>query len=295
MNVKIIVNPYANRWNAGKKIPLIEKAFAQAGVQFDLVTTEEPFQATTEAEAAAGRYDAVIAAGGDGTVNEVVNGLVKVSGPAVTCPLGVLSIGTGNDFSDMAQLPREIDAVARLVAAGKTRQVDIGVVNGHYFDNNCALAMEPLVTIENVKIKRLSGPMRYMLALIKALMKLQAWEMQIAWDDGQYTGPIYLLSVCNGPRTGAMFHMAPAAAIDDGLFDVILAPSMSKLEVLSILPKLLNGSHIQHPKVTHFRTSQLTVHSQPGTPIHADGEVLTDSAETITYSLLPGKLTLLTP
>lgn len=294
MKVKIILNPYANRWRARQQIPEIEAAFDRVGVAHDLVLTTKPRQGTEEAFNATD-YDVVIAAGGDGTVNEVMNGLVRRAGDGPTAPMAILPAGTGNDFSDMAQNPRDFAAVAQMVAGGKTRQIDIGRINDHYFDNNCALAMEPLVTIENVKMTRFSGPMRYVVALARALVKLQAWEMDIRWDDGAHSGPMYLLSVCNSPRTGALFYMAPDARLDDGLFDVVMAPKITKLEVLSILPKLFKGTHIRHPKVTHFRTSSLSITSRPGTPIHADGEVLTESAETVQYDILPGKLTLLTP
>ncbi len=294
-HVNIILNPYANRWRAQQKIPAIQAALDAAGLSYEFTLTTEPQHATAAAHAAIQRFDAIVAAGGDGTVNEVVNALVRASGNSPTHPLGVLPIGTGNDFSDMAQLPRELGRAAAAIARGHTRQIDIGRVNDHYFDNNCALAMEPLVTIENVKIKRISGTLRYVVALIKALVKLKAWHMHIQWDDGEHQGPIYLLSVCNSPRTGALFYMAPDAAMDDGLFDVILAPELSKWEVLSILPRFFKGTHIRHPKVKHFRTTSLTVQSSPGTPIHADGEVLSASAESVRYEILPGKLTLIVP
>ena len=114
----------------------------------------------------------------------MVNGLLQAAGDGVTMPLGIMPVGTGNDFNDMAGLPRDLGHAARVIAAGHTRQVDAGIVNGRFFDNNCAVAMEPLVTIENVKINRLSGNIRYIAALVKALIKLQAWQMHIEWEGG---------------------------------------------------------------------------------------------------------------
>jgi diacylglycerol kinase (ATP) len=253
-------------------------------------------EATRLAQAAAEEgYEAIVAAGGDGTVSEVVNGLILAAGDGPTRPLGVLPIGTGNDFSDMLAIPRDLSAAVAVISAGKTRQVDAGRVNDRYFNNNCALAMEPMVTIENIKMRRISGKLRYVAALAKALLKLQAWHMRIHWDGGEYEGPIILLSVCNGPRTGGLFYMSPEARVDDGLFDFVLAPDMSRLKILSILPRLFNGSHIKHPLITHHRTPKLTVESDPGTPIHADGEVIASSVRRIEYETLPGKITLLAP
>lgn len=292
---KVILNPYANRWKAQAQVPAIAAAFSQAGIACDIAVTSRPRQATEEAlKAVQEGYDVILPAGGDGTVNEVVNGLAQAAGEGPTRPLAVLPMGTGNDFSDMAGFPRDLAATVKLVAAGKTRQVDLGLVNGHYFDNNCAVAMEPMVTIENIKMTRLSGNIRYVVALGKALLNLKAWHMHIQWDDGGYEGPVYLLSVCNSQRTGGLFYMAPQASMTDGLFDFVLMPEVSKAEVLLILARLFAKTHIHHPKVTYHRTRRLAITSQPGTPIHADGEVLSESAETVTYQILPGKLTILT-
>ncbi len=269
----------------------------KAGVAHEIHVTEKPGQGTEVAREAAlsGNFDAVVAAGGDGTLNEVVNGLIQAAGDNPTIPLGILPIGTGNDFNDMLGLPRDLDQAATLIAAGRTRQVDAARANDHYFCNNCAVAMEPMITIENTKIQRLSGNSRYLLALVKGLLKLKAWDMRITWDDGEYDGPIYLLSVCNSPRTGGVFMMYPPAQMDDGYLNYVLAPELPKLQVLAILPRLFSGSHIKHPRISSGRTTRLTVESKPGTPVHADGEVLTEAIDRVQYEALPGKLTVLVP
>lgn len=300
MKAKVILNPYANRWGARGKVDAIRSAFDEVGMGYDLSITSAGGQARAEAAAAAADgYDAVIAAGGDGTVSEVVNGLISAAGSGSTRPLGIIPIGTGNDFNDMAMLPRDLSAAVRTVAAGKTRQVDAGRVTAdgvlHHFDNNCALAMEPLVTMENNRIKKLSGNIRYLVALVKTLAKLKAWQMQITWNGGGYEGPAYLLSVCNSPRTGGLFCMAPRAKMDDGLLDFVFAPELSILTVLVILIRLFKGTHVDHPRITYGRSDLLTIVSEPGTPIHADGEVIAEAASRINYEILPGKITLLTP
>lgn len=298
MAIKVILNPYANRWGAQRRLSQVKRALSEAGLAYDLHVTTQRREATQVARDAAASHDysAVIAAGGDGTVNEVVNGLIAAAFPdQPTVPFGVLPIGTGNDFNDMSGLPRQLVQCVEVIAAGKTRQVDAGQVNEHYFDNNCAVAMEPMVTIENNKITRLSGNLRYIVALVRALLKLKAWQMQIEWDGGSYDGPTYLLSVCNSPRTGGLFYMSPPARMDDGLFDFIFLPEVPKMTVLVLLPRLFSGSHIHHPKVLHGRTRHIHLSSSPGTPIHADGEVITDAAATVTYTILPNKITLLAP
>lgn len=300
MKAKIILNPYANRWGAKKRIAAVEEACRTAGLNYDMNIIPEPRLGTRLAmEGVEAGYDMIVAAGGDGTVNEVVNGLILAAGDGPTAPLGVLPIGTGNDFNDMAKLPRDLTEAARSFVVGNTRQIDAGKVrfNGkiHYFDNNCAAAMEPLVTIENERLVNLSGNIRYIVALVKALAKLKAWDMKIRWEGGGYEGPIYLLSICNSPRTGGLFPMAPDASLSDGLFDYVLAPEISKLTVLVVLARLFRGTHIHHKDVTYGRSPHLSIESKPGSPIHADGEVLTEAATEIIYDILPGKITLVSP
>ena len=295
MRVKVILNPYANRWRAGQHAGRIETAFRAAGVACDLVVTESPGQGTPVAEAAAGQgYDVIVAAGGDGTINEVINGLIRAAGDGVTRPFGILPLGTANDFSLMAGLPSGIEQAVAVIAAGRCRPIDAGQVNDRYFINNSAAAMEPMVTLENIRMTRLSGEIRYVVALLRALVKLRPWQMEIVWDDGGYDGPAYLLSVCNSARTGG-FTMAPGAVLDDGRLDMVFAPQVSRGSVISILLKLMRGDHIHHPAVTFRRVTAIDLTSAPGTPLHSDGEIVSESAGKVSYRVLQGKVTLVTP
>lgn len=105
---------------------------------------------------------------------------------------------------------------------------------------------------------------------------------------------MYLLSVCNSPRTGG-FMMAPGAVLDDGLLDMVFAPQVSRGAVISILLGLMRGEHVHHPAVTFQRVTAIDLTSAPGTPLHSDGEIMTESAVAVHYRVLPGKVTLLTP
>ena len=293
MRVKVILNPYANRWGAGAQADATAAAFRAAGVDCDLVVTDGPRHGDRLAEEAArGDYDAVVAAGGDGTINEVINGLLRAAGDGPTKPFGIVPLGTANDFNLMAGLPPTLAESVAVIAAGRTRPIDAGQVNDRYFINNSAAAMEPMVTLENIKMKRLSGEVRYIVALLRALAKLKPWHMTLAWDGGGYEGPAYLLSVCNSARTGG-FMMAPGALLDDGLLDMVFAPQVSKGQVVAILLKLMRGEHIHHPAVTFRRVTAIDVTSRPGTPLHSDGEIFAEAAETVRYRVLPGKVRLL--
>lgn len=297
MRVKVILNPYANRWGAGERQTAVAAACRAANLDYDIHPTQGPGEAIAVAQTAVAEgYDVVAAAGGDGTISEVANGLLAAAPEgAPTATLAIFPIGSANDFAKMNNCPLDLTAAAHQIATGQTRQLDAGRVTVdsriHYFINNSALAMEPMVTLEHVKIRRISGEMRYLVALGRSLIKLKAWQMQIAWDDGGYDGPIFLLSLCNGPRTGG-FMMAPGALFDDGLFDYVIAPKVPKLTFINMLARLLRGTHLTHPRTISGRTRAITIQSRPGTPIHADGEILSETAVSIQYTVLPGKLTL---
>jgi len=295
MKIHVILNPYARRWRAQAQIPDVRAAATAAGVDMTLSVTEAPRQATELArQAVMDGYDAVVAAGGDGTINEVINGVLEAAGDGPSLPFGIIPLGTANDFNLMAGLPPTIGESLRVIAAGRCRRIDAGTVNGRFFINNSAAAMEPMVTLENIKMKRLSGEARYIVALLRALLKLKPWQMNLRWDDGDYDGPAYLLSVCNSPRTGG-FTMAPGAELDDGRLDMVFAPQVPRTTVLDILRKLMQGKHVEHPAVTFCRVTHIDLTSIPGTPLHSDGEIFTESAGDVHYRVLPGKVQLLSP
>ncbi len=295
MKVKVILNPYANRWKAQQRNDELKSALNIADFAYDLVFTEAPQHGIELAKTAVfEKYDAVIAAGGDGTINEVINGLLQTAGGGDPLPLAILPMGSANDFSDLLGLPRNLATAAKLITTGKMRKLDVGRVNDYFFINNSAVGMEPIVTIKSQNIKHISGSMRYMAALVRTLVQLQSWRMKIKWDDGSYEGDGILLSMCNGPRTGG-FPMAPGAELNDGLLDFAFAPKMPKITLVNVLQRLMRGTHIDHPLITFARTTRLTIESEPGLPLHADGEILGTDVNSITYQVLPSKITLFTP
>ena len=293
MTIKIILNPYANRWGAQAKTEKVRRVFADLQVPFDLAITREPQEGIALAETAVHEgYDAVIAAGGDGTINEVINGVLRATSAGPTLPFGILPLGSANDFNRMAGLPLDISEAAQVIKEGHTRLIDAGLVNGRYFINNSAVAMEPTVTLESLKIHRVSGESRYLLALLRAVIGLKAWKMDVRWDDGRYAGPTFLLSVCSSPRTGG-FTMAPGAEIDDGMLDMVLLPEVSKPKFMQLLLRLMQGTHTEAEEVIYTRVTTVTLTSEPGTPVHADGEVFSTSETSLSYTTLPRKVSLI--
>lgn len=293
---KIILNPYAGRWKARAAIPAIERACHKVGLDYEMVITEGPNHGIELArEAVLAGFSPIVSAGGDGSISEVVNGLVQAAGEDVAGPLGIIPLGSADDFADMLGLEKDIEAACRTILAGHTRVVDVGCVNGRFFDNNSALGLEPMVTATQAAMKHVRGTPRYVLAAVRAILSHKPWYMRLAWDEGEYAGPVSLVSVGNTCRTGGAFWMTPRAVPDDGYLDFICASGLSRMKLLRLLPTTFDGSHIERPEVTYARATWLTVECDPPTPIQADGELFELSATYAHYRVLPGKLRVIVP
>lgn len=297
MTAKIILNPYAGRWRAQQALPDLKRACAEVGLDYDLVVTEGPGHGIELArQATLAGYSPIVSAGGDGSISEVVNGMLQAAnGEQPRPPLGVIPLGSADDFADMLSLPQDITAACRTIVAGHERVIDLGEVNGRYFDNNSAVGLEPMVTITQMQMQRIKGTIRYIVAAVRTILTHRPWRMRLEWEDGEYEGLVVLVSVGNTRRTGGAFYMTPQAQPDDGRLDFVFAQRMGRLRLLRLLPTTFSGTHIEQPGVHYARTTRLTISCDPPTPIQADGEVFEPAATRITYRVLPARLRVLVP
>jgi len=296
MTAKVIYNPYAARWNALRRKPEVEETLRAAGIEYELVQSDAPDQIVGLAETAAREgFSPIIAAGGDGTFGEVVNGLHRADPEGVLGPLGILPLGTANDLPVNLELPLDLREAARVIVNGKTRRIDLGKANDWVFDNNSAVGLEPVVTIYNIQMVRLRGVVRYLVAALRAINQKPEWTMRLEWDDGSYEGPVSLVSVGNCPITGGLFRMAPGADPTDGLLTFVVGYAPTRWRMLRLLPKLISGTHINDPAVQQYHTRHLTIHSTPATPLQTDGELRGTDLIEIQYEALPARLDILTP
>jgi YegS/Rv2252/BmrU family lipid kinase len=303
--VQVILNPYAGRGAGARIREQLVAALNAAGLSFELTETMGQGHALQLAAAMRDNgYQVVVAAGGDGTVNEVLNGLAQATpegeliGKLAMCP-----IGTGNDFADMSGAKRGLDAFAERLATGHTRLVDIGrgtftsdtrqVVR--YFDNNVGLGFEAQVTVDSNRIKWVSGPLRYLVAVFKALRHYQSPHVDVSWQQagGEWqhrNQPALMISLGNSKRTGGLFYVTPDAVIDDGLLDLALVPHKSLGEILWLLPQTFSGAHRSDPSILFDRCLQLEMTSTRPLPVHLDGEVVMDDVRGAHVEILPGRL-----
>jgi diacylglycerol kinase (ATP) len=289
--IKIILNAYGGRLGAKAKTEAVKEAMQAAGLDYHLEITQYAGHAVELARQASDEgWPVIVAAGGDGTIHEVINGLLQASGQDQTATLGIIPMGTANDLADVLHLPRDATAACQRIAAGNSRVIDVGTVNGQYFSNNSALGLEPVVTINHEQMRRVKGNLRYLLAALKSIILAKPWHMRLDWDDGSYEGPVTLVSVGNSHRTGGLFYMTPRAVLDDGLLDIVYGLGLTRWQLLRLLPKTLKGDHIHHPLVRYVRSKSVSITTSPCTPIQADGEVIDRTATIVNYSIISNKL-----
>lgn len=302
---KVILNPYSGRGTGGRSKARLAAALTQAGVRFDLAETVGVGHAIELArQARLDGYATVVAVGGDGTISEVVNGLAQATPAGQTVGrLGILPLGTGNDFADIVGCSRDLATAARAIAAGQTRTVDLGhtlVESGdqqieRYFDNNMGVGFEAWVTLESYKVKRLSGALLYVVAALRALRSCPAPHVTATWHlaDGtqqEYADNALMISVGNSNRTGGGFYLTPDARLDDGLLDVGVAAAVSRWRILRLLPKALKGAHTTDPAITMLRCRRIQLACRAELPVQVDGEVIVRNADRVEINIQPGRL-----
>jgi YegS/Rv2252/BmrU family lipid kinase len=292
----VVLNPAAGRGAAGRAWPAVRAVLQGAGSRVELAETARHGHAEELAEAAArAGWAAVVAMGGDGTVHEVANGLLRAADGEVTrAALGIVPVGSGNDFSLLAGLPRDPIEAARRIVSGVERRVDVGRVGDRGFVNGVGVGLDARVAVEANRNRRLRGIGIYLWALARVLASFRAPAMRVEIDgDEVIERPLTLATVGNGGRHGGGFWICPAAKLDDGLLDVCVCDELGKLRILRFLPKVLRGTHTGESCV-HMRTARrVRITSDTPLPVHADGEILSEAARELEIEVAPGRLRLL--
>ncbi len=308
MTAKVIFNPYAGRWLALKRKEELVTALEVAGIDFELVSTGKHGDGIElAAKAVEQGYSPIIAAGGDGSVSEVVNGIMQAADSNGTVPpilLGVMPLGSANDFVYNLHLPKDLGEAGKIIAAGKYRAIDLCHVTTsetgqeRYFDNNAAIGLEPYITLIQQRIIHVQGMFRYLLATLIGIRDNPRWLMHLTWEGGEFHGPVTLVTVGNCPRTGGLFYMAPHADPFDGKLTFVYGYMATRLQILKLLPRTMksgSGSYVEHPNIHEIHSPWLKVVLDNPTPAHADGEIFAQSINEIEYRIIPEKLRVLSP
>lgn len=303
MKATVIFNPVSGRGHALRKLPLLKKILSASHLDFDLLLSERPWHAVELAESAARReVEVVVAAGGDGTVNEVINGLMRARLEGfVKTALGVLGIGTGNDFAYSLNLPAKLEDGVGAIAHNTRRLIDIGLLKGcgfpegRYFGNCVGIGFDAAGTILANKITRVRGMMAYVIAAVQNIfLYYRAPTLKIDLDNESMTLPSLLVSIMNGQRIGGGFWTAPQALPDDGVFDLCIAREVSRPRMFTLIPHFLKGTQASQPEIQMKQTRNVKVTATKGVmPIQADGEVLDEACREVSVAILPRQLEVL--
>ncbi len=302
---KLIYNPAAGKGSAGKNLPSVQSQLAGHAFDYDLTLTEGPGHAQTLArQAAESGCELVVAAGGDGTINETINGLMLAELNGSPRPaLGVLPIGRGNDFAYGMHIPLELQAAVDVLAQGRRRTIDIGRVTGgdhpqgRYFGNGVGLGFDTVVGFEAAKIQWIHGPATYLVALVRTIfLYSKAPVYEIIMDGGAPVQRAFLMvSIMNGTRMGGSFHMAPDGDPGDGAFDLCLAGQVPQIKILPLAIKFIGGTQKEHPAVQMLRARQVSIRAITGSiPAHADGETVCTAGSALSIELFPAALDVVT-
>lgn len=303
--IKVILNPHAGRGEAAQNKQLICQALTQANLPFDLSVTTKPGEAIALArQAKLDGFQIVAAAGGDGTISEVVNGLAQATQPGEAVgTLAILPLGTGNDFINAVNGDQSLTRAIRSLLMGQTQSVDLGKLHyeidgisyQRYFNNNVGLGFEAQICHETQQINQIQGIWAYLMGIFKALRKSTAFQITLQYQSETWTTieqACLMISIANSHRNGGGFQISPNAKLADGLFDLTVVKAMSRSKMLTMLLRLLTQTHLGSSTISQIHCRKLHLKSQTPIPIHSDGEVLPSLKELI-LEVQPQRLTVI--
>ncbi|HTG67684.1 MAG TPA: diacylglycerol kinase [Candidatus Udaeobacter sp.] len=285
---RLIYNPTSGREEMKKRLPDILQRLERGGIETSCHATIGEGDATLAAAEAADRgYDLIIAAGGDGTLYEVINGLTsKPNRP----PLGILPVGTTNDFARAMGIPKHWEYAVDLIIQQYTRPIDVGKANERYFINIAGGGSLTELTYDvPSKLKTMIGQLAYYMKGMEKMTRLRPTELTFqAAGVGEFHDEFMMFLICNSNSVGGFERLAPDSKLDDGLLDVLLIRKCNLPEFIKLVTLALRGEHLNDPHVIHFRTNELKVTTPDYVQINLDGEY--GGVLPCTFSVLPSHL-----
>lgn len=299
LQTKVIVNPVAGARSTRRKWPIINRLLERIGLTFDFNYTEGVGHAIELAQAAASDgYSYLVAVGGDGTVNEVANGILLSRNAAATV-LGVVSTGTGSDFARSAGLARDYTTACNNLTSSKRLTIDVGVVeyqsggkrHERFFVNAAGVGFDAAVVKETERLpKFFGGTIPYVAGMLRTLVSYRNKNIVLKVGDEEERKRVLNVAVANGNYCGGGMRIAPDAELDDKLLDVVVFGDMSKFEILKEFPTIYKGTHINHPKVSVKKAANVSIESAKPMLVYADGELLGECPAS--FRVVPAALSL---
>lgn len=275
--IPLFINPVAGRGRARQYAASIRRLLTEGGVDFEEIQSaavgDIEYKVFAAASAGAAR---IIVAGGDGSVHEAVNGILR---SASQTALAVIPVGTGNDFAKACSIPLHWEEatrglVDRIGGNVPCRYIDAGRMNDRYFANGAGIGFDAKIN-HIARSNRLPlGDLVYLIAVFQGVWDgVLTPDIRMHFDTSDYQGPVTLVEICNGASVGGMFHIAPMAKNDDGMLDLVFVKPVGRLRVFALLPRLIRGTHLSAPEVSCETVRSLSLVSAEPVPSHLDGEV----------------------
>jgi YegS/Rv2252/BmrU family lipid kinase len=299
----VIANPRSRNRATSRRLKSLEAKLRSALGPLDIEFTRAPRDAERIArEGVRSGIERVIVAGGDGTLSEVVTGLLSAQ-LGDYAAIGLLPLGTASDFARGLGQPPDVDAVIERLAAGKTSRVDAGRITHRtdegqevtgYFANIASFGLSGVVDeLVNRTTKIFGGRMSYMIGTLRGVARYRSDPVSISVDgELVFDGPLTVAAVANGPYFGGGMRIAPNARVDDGFFDWVIVPGMPRLSLLGKFPLLYSGSHVRDPQILQGRGRVIEARGVAG-PIRLDVDGESLGALPARFEVLPGAITLI--
>jgi YegS/Rv2252/BmrU family lipid kinase len=299
-----IVNPVAGQGAGKLAIPELGRLVQEKSINCDIVSTEHAGHAIDLArEAATNGYETVVAVGGDGTSNEVLNGLMLAWNQGYrSTKLGIIGIGRGNDFAYGFGIPSGLLQGFQVILETKHRFMDVGFVTGgdfpqgRYFGNGVGIGFDAVVGFEAMKLTHLHGFLNYVVAALRTIfLFFNAPIVRIKHDEYEITQPSLMVSIMNGRRMGGGFMMAPDASNDDGMLDLCIAGQLSRIGILAMIPRFMKGTQATQSQIKTARAKTILVTAIDGSlPAHADGETICTAGKELMVEIIHQPIEILT-
>jgi YegS/Rv2252/BmrU family lipid kinase len=284
----ILVNPSAGGGRARDLLPRLEGALRDRDISFRLVMTTSLDHGVEEARAAAGAGEIPVVMSGDGLIGQVGG---AVAGTGV--PMGVIPGGRGNDFARVVGIPREIPGAVDVLAAGATRSIDVGDVNGRRFlcIASCGFDSECNRVANETRV--IKGNLVYLYSALRVLASWKPATFEVTVDGERHIITGWAVAAANSKAYGGGMFLAPDAKLDDGKLDVVWTSQTSKLHYMASLPKVFKGTHVDDPAFNVMRGSEVTITADRPFAVYADGDPIADLPATI--RVLPRALEVIAP
>jgi diacylglycerol kinase (ATP) len=299
MKARLIVNPVAGSDAGPDYLPLInERLREQVGLMDVVMTVGEGDATRAAAQAVRDGYDRLFIAGGDGTVNEALNGVAAVDGGLARVVFGIIPVGTGNDLVTALGFPENVDEALAVLLRSQPRALDVGILNGHCFLNVSGGGFIAEVSdAVDPQLKSIAGKLAYLIGGAQVLLTHEPIGAAIRWAEGEAPShrvlQLHAFAVCNSRQAGGGRLIAPDAIVDDGLLDVCLIEAMPAIEFVALLRRVSSGDHLDDERVHYFRAARIDFAFDRIVKVNTDGQVL--EANQCAYSVQPRAARVLAP